>query len=180
MVFNRDEVVKRALAAKTNVPNSCQHWTRTIIGVPSVGDWDGDGAADAEDGWKSEPHAHKHHDRTPPAGVPVAYLGGSHDNGHRAISLGNGMIRSTDAGGTGKIATVSLDWPEKYWGLRYAGWSDTMDGVIVPMPPPPPKTSAGKKVEHAIDDLHAAKGRGIRGKLIHRALHVLNKIKKIR
>lgn len=138
----RAEVVERALASKINVPDTCQLWTREIFGAPSVGDFDGDGAADAEDGWKSEPPKFKHAgDRNPPAGVPVSYGGGSRDNGHRAISLGNGMIRSTDAGGHGKVATVPLDWPEKAWGLTYLGWSDTCDGWLVPNPvsPRPPR-----------------------------------------
>lgn len=139
MVFNREEVVRRALASHTNTPDTCQLWTRTIIGVASAGDFDGDGAADAEDGWKLEPARAKHPgDRTPPAGVPVSYLGGSKDNGHRAVSLGGGMIRSTDAGGRGIVATVPLDFPETHWGLTYAGWSSTCDGVEIPLPPKPP------------------------------------------
>lgn len=134
--YDRAEVVARALASKTNVPDTCQLWTRTVCGAPSAGDYDGDGAADAEDGWKSEPAKYKHAgDRNPPAGVPVSYGGGSRDNGHRAVSLGNGMIRSTDAGGSGKVATVPLDWPERAWGLTYLGWSDTCDGWLIPEPP---------------------------------------------
>lgn len=136
--YDRAQAVARALASKTNVPNTCQLWTRTMFGVPSVGDFDGDGAADAEDGWKSEPAKYRHPgDRDVPAGVPVSYGGGSADNGHRAVSLGGGMIRSTDAGGWGKIATVPLDWPEKAWGLTYLGWSDTCDGYLIPEPPEP-------------------------------------------
>jgi hypothetical protein len=139
MVYNRQQAVERAVTSHRNTPNTCQFWTRTIFGVPSVGDFDHDGAADAEDGWKSEPARYKHPgDRRPPAGVPVSYLGGSADNGHRAISLGNGMIRSTDAGGRGIVATVPLDWPEKNWGLRYVGWSESCDGVLIPLPPKPP------------------------------------------
>lgn len=136
--YDRDDAVIRALAAKNNVPNTCQLWTRLVFGVPSVGDFDGDGASDAEDGWKSEPEKYKHPgDRHPPAGVPVSYGGGSRDNGHRAVSLGQGMIRSTDADGLGHIATVPLDWPEKTWGLKYLGWSDTCDGYLIPTPAPP-------------------------------------------
>jgi hypothetical protein len=135
--FDREQIVARAKASTTNVANTCQLWTRGICGAPSVGDYDGDGASDAEDGWKSEPAEYRHTDRNPPAGVPVSYGGGSHDNGHRAISLGGGMIRSTDAAGTGHVATVSLDWPERVWGLTYLGWSDTCDGYLIPKPTPP-------------------------------------------
>lgn len=136
--YDRAEIVARAKASTTNVPNTCQLWTRTICGAPSAGDFDGDGAADAEDGWKSEPAKYRHPgDRNPPAGVPVSYGGGSRDNGHRAITLGNGMIRSTDAAGWGRVGTVPLDWPEKTWGLTYLGWSDTCDGWLIPEPPAP-------------------------------------------
>jgi hypothetical protein len=120
----------------------CQSWTRTIFGAPSVGDVDHDRDADAVDGWKSEPTSKRHTDRHPPRGVPVAWGGGSHGNGHRAVSLGNGKIRSTDAGGRGRVATVDLDWPEKAWGLTYLGWSETISGLEIPVPekPKPPKT----------------------------------------
>jgi hypothetical protein len=136
--YNRTEAAARARATKTNVPDSCQLTTREWVGAPSAGDFDGDGSADAEDGWKREPAAYKHFDRKPPEGTVVTYLGGSSDNGHRALSLGpvgtNGvyMIRSTDAGGRGITATVPLDWPEREWGLSYAGWSDTCDGYLIP------------------------------------------------
>lgn len=136
--YDRAQAVERAKASKTNVPNTCQLWTRTMFGAPSSGDYDGDGASDAEDGWKSEPAKYRHPgDRDVPPGVPVSYGGGSNDNGHRAISLGGGMIRSTDAGGWGKVSTVPLDWPERAWGLTYLGWSETCDGWLIPLPPPP-------------------------------------------
>jgi len=160
MVYNRAEVVKRANASTTNTPEACQKWTRTEIGAPSAGDYDHDGDADAMDGWESEPKKYKHTDRNPPAGVPVAYSGGTHGYGHRAISLGNGKIRSTDAGGSGHVATVDLDWPEKNWGLKYVGWSETMDGVLIPEAPKPsakPKSKASSLVSQARDLLQHAK-----------------------
>lgn len=142
MVNDRDEAVRQALAQRTNTPDTCQMVTRTWCGVPSAGDYDGDGSADAEDGWKSEPVKYRHTDRNPPAGVPVSYLGGSRDNGHRALSLGNGLIRSTDAGGRGVVATVDILWPVRAWGLQYAGWSETCDGVLIPAAPEPERAPA--------------------------------------
>lgn len=136
-LFNRDEAADRALASKTNVPDGCYAWTRTQFGSPAIGDFDGDGAADAEDGWKAAKRRHAG-DRNPPRGVPVFYLGGSRDNGHAAVSLGGGMIRSTDAGGRGKVATVPLDWPERVWGPKYAGWAEDLGGQVIPLPPAPP------------------------------------------
>jgi len=135
MAYTRSEVVSRALAARTNVPGTCYMWTRTMAGSPSVGDVDRDGDADAVDGWKAAKHRHPGH-RTPPAGVPVFWSGGRNGYGHAAISLGDGKIRSTDAGGSGKIATVDLRWVEREWGLTYLGWSDDLNGVVIPADEP--------------------------------------------
>jgi hypothetical protein len=186
-VYTREEAAARSLQQNVNVPDTCQLVTRTWLGAPSAGDFDGDGAADAEDGWKKEPQAARHYDRRPPLGSPVTYLGGSHDNGHRALSLGpdkSGVyhIRSTDGGGRGRVATVPLDWPEKTWGLNYVGWSDTCDGF--PIKPSPPKRPAtrGKRVEAALVRLRAARAKSEKGssraKLLDRAIAALVKIQK--
>ncbi|HMT68904.1 MAG TPA: hypothetical protein PKD16_02015 [Saprospiraceae bacterium] len=187
MVNNRAEAVEAALRTTRNVPNTCQLVTRGWFNAPSVGDFDGDGAADAEDGWKSEPVSARHSDRNPPAGVPVSYLGGSRDNGHRAISLGGGRIRSTDAGGSGVTATVDLAWPERAWGLKYVGWSETIDGIqIPPVPPVPPvgPKTRGENVDEALKRLaraeKLAKDGTTRDTLIKRALAQLAKIKPTR
>lgn len=184
MVFDRETAARRAEAAVTNTPGMCQAWTDAMFGAPAVGDFDGNGHATAIDGWASE-HGHQHPgDRNPPRGTPVAYSGGSAGSGHRAVSLGNGKIRSTDAAGEGHVATVDLNWPEVHWGLHYLGWSDTVSGIPIPKPtpPPPPRpTSRGKRVEGAITDLENAKGKGSgRQKKIQRALDILKRIKKIR
>lgn len=142
-----------AKATLTNQIGFCQAVTRGWLDAPSAGDFDGDGAADAEDGWKKEPLSARRSDRKPPKGYPVTYLGGSHDNGHRALSAGpiDGVwhIRSTDAGGPGRVATVPLSWPETHWGLTYAGWSTTMDGVPIPPDAKPKPLSKGWRVDQA-------------------------------
>lgn len=156
MVRNREEAVQAALATTRNTPRMCQAVTRGWFLAPSVGDFDGDGAADAEDGWKQEPAWAKHADRKPPRGTPVAWGGGSSDNGHRALSLGpigpqgQYMIRSTDGGGSGVTATVPLDFPERQWGMPYLGWSETISGIKIPLPPAPepPKPPAPPKVNN--------------------------------
>lgn len=181
MVLNREEAVQAALRTTRNVPNTCQLVTRGWFDAPSVGDFDGDGAADAEDGWKSEPESARHGDRTPPAGVPVSYVGGSRDNGHRAISLGNGKIRSTDAGGSGVTATVDLGWPERAWGLKYVGWSETIDGIKIPLPPPTGPLTRGENIDAALRRLKKAekiaKEGTDRDTRLDRAIAVLNRIK---
>lgn len=155
MVYNREEAAKRAEASDTNTPGYCQLWTRTMFGAGSAGDRDGDGDADAVDGWKSEPTSARHPgDRTPPRGVPVAWGGGRNGYGHRAISLGGGKIRSTDAGGAGRVATVDLGWVERNWGMTYLGWSETISGIEIPLPPKPPATSRVLHVMHTSLQVH--------------------------
>lgn len=133
MVATRQQAVANALASATNVPRYCAQWTRERFLVGALGDYDGDGAADAEDMWKAA-KIRNADDRNPPAGVPVYWGGGSQDNGHIAVSLGGGMIRSTDAAGAGRVGTVALDFPEKAWGMPYLGWSEDLYGNEIPDP----------------------------------------------
>lgn len=166
-----EAAAKVAEKTYSNIVGMCQKVTRLYYLAPSAGDVDGDGDADAVDGWKSEPASGRHTDRKPPRGYPVAWSGGKSGHGHRAISLGevNGKfkIRTTDAP-TGKVSTQDLDWPERQWGLKYLGWSETIDGVPIPKPAvakpasKPTKTpvkvrSRGKLVDTAIHDLMATK-----------------------
>lgn len=186
--YDREEAADRAAESKTNVPGTCQLWTRTRFGAPSAGDLDRDGDADAVDGWKSEPTEARHADRKPPRGVPVAWSGGRNGFGHRAISLGGGLIRSTDAGGSGRVATVELGWVERTWGLTYLGWSETITGLEIPRPPRPkpepeippavdlgPPTR-GKRVDQAIRRLRHVEATGQRQTLVDRALSALLKV----
>ena len=130
MTASRQQAVANALASTTNTPRYCARWTRERFGVAALGDYDGDGAADAEDMWKAA--RVRHEDDNPPAGVPVYWGGGSQDNGHAAVSLGGGMIRSTDAGGPGRVASVPLDFPTRQWGMPYLGWSEDLYGHVIP------------------------------------------------
>lgn len=137
MTRTASDAVKAALSDKTNTPGTCQLVTRTWLGAPSVGDRDGDGDADAVDGWQSEPASARHTDRRPPAGAPIAWAGGRNGYGHRALSLGPNssgvyMIRTTDGDGEGRVATRPLAWVEQTWGLTYLGWSETISGQPIP------------------------------------------------
>ncbi len=187
MVRSRESAVKVALSEHTNDPGMCQMVTREWFDAPSVGDFDNDGSADAEDGWKHEPASTRHPlDRRPPRGTPVSWGGGSSDSGHRAISLGEidgvFMIRSTDAAGRGRIGTVPLSWVEKQWGLPYLGWSETISGlripIPVPSPPPPPTSHKANQVSKARALLMQAhqnaldKGNSTRASLIKKMLDV--------
>lgn len=136
MVYSRETAARRAEKALTNEPGMCQRWTRTIFNAPSVGDRDGDHDADAVDGWLSENIKHPG-DRRPPRGVPVAFSGGSRGHGHRAVSLGQGKIRSTDMKGSsyskGHVGTTTISDIEKAMGVKYLGWSEDISGIPIPV-----------------------------------------------
>jgi hypothetical protein len=142
MVRSAEEAAKLAENTFNNKPGTCQLWTRTMLDAPSAGDRDGDGDADAVDGWKSEPTSAKHKDRNPPRGMPVAFSGGSRGFGHRAISLGDGKIRSTDMVGDryvpGKVGTTTIAALERAMGITYLGWSETITGLTIPVDKPKP------------------------------------------
>jgi len=187
MVNSRAQAVRLAKGSTRNTPGTCQLWTRTMFNSPSVGDVDRDGDSDAVDGWKSEPFSARHTDLKPPAGTPVAWGGGRKGFGHRAISLGpvgpKGvyMIRSTDAGGSGVVATVRLSYPVTAWGLTYLGWSETIGGVTIPGGPKESATR-GSQVDEAIKQLRGEmagknfKPWSLRGLRIRRAHWQLQKI----
>ena len=124
MVKNAEATAATAEARSSNKPGYCLQWSRECAAIGSL-------YPDAATAWRMAHHRHKG-DRHPPRGAMVYWLGGSHGYGHIAPSLGDGRIRSTDAGGAGKVATVDLGWVESHWGLPYAGWADNVNDVIIP------------------------------------------------
>lgn len=138
MVRNREEAAQAAERSSTNDVGMCQLWTRSWFDAPSAGDQDHDGDADAVDGWLSEPQWARHAgDRNPARGVPVSF---KDRHGHRAMSLGNGKIRSTDMDpikgyAPGHVGTVTIDQIERSLNVTYVGWSETIDGILIPLPP---------------------------------------------
>lgn len=153
MVRNREEAALAAERSQTNVVGTCQLWTRTQFNAPSAGDRDRDGDADAVDGWLSEPAEAKHYgDRNGPRGTPVAFKGGSRGFGHRAVNLGNGKVRSTDMSDDGlryqpgNVGTTTAANIERAMGVKLLGWSSTITGIPIPLPPNvvPPKAPARK------------------------------------
>lgn len=184
MVRSREQAVVVALQRKSNVPGTCQLVTRGYYLAPSAGDQNGDGDADAVDGWVSEPVAARHPgDRNPPVGVPVAWSGGSRGFGHRAITVpfqGGVGIHSTDVPKAGATSTVPLSWFEKNWpSLHYLGWSETITGEFIPFtagPAVPPRftkvSRARKLIEKALIRAEA-KGQTQRARALRRALRAL-------
>lgn len=78
--------------------------------------------------------ANTHWQIPPPKNVPVYWSG--HDAGHVAISDGPDehgaiWIWTTDLPKHGKFTRVRLTDIAKDWGLRYLGWSETINGKRV-------------------------------------------------
>jgi hypothetical protein len=135
MTLSRQQAVRNALESATNKVGMCAQWTRQQFGVPALGDFDGDGDADAVDMWKA--CVIKHHadvEPVPPAGVPVFWSGGSKGHGHAAVSLGGGMVRSTDAWTAGRVGTVPIVEVSRRWGMPYLGWTEDLYGHEIPDP----------------------------------------------
>ncbi len=167
-IRNREEAARAAEATQTNAPGMCQQVVRGWFNAPSVGDVDGDGSSDAEDGFKSEPASAVHTDRNPPRGTPLSFLGGRNDHGHRAISIGqyaNGeaRVRSTDFNGitkrseAGVVGNGTIAELERAMGVTYRGWSETISGQKIPLPPAPepePKLTEMQRIRRRLQNLH--------------------------
>lgn len=78
--------------------------------------------------WHNAKHKHTSK-RNIPIGAPIYYRGGKH--GHVVLYVGDGMVRSTDAGGRGRMATVPIEWFQKAWGYVYEGWSEDLGGKMI-------------------------------------------------
>lgn len=155
---------KRALAkVGDRYPQGwCLRWVAGILGVPGVGDWDGDRSADAEDFWKA---AVKKGDVVKtnkpgkiPAGVMILWTGGSHDHGHAAYSLGDGEMVSTDAPHSGRIGRVKVSWVREHWGLTLVGYIKRDANGYIYVKPTGPKPLKEYKVvsENGLNGRRAA------------------------
>ncbi len=106
--------IARALGTTTNKVGYCgqtvQGWLggHGLHGPTAIAAWDGAPAS-------------MKHTGTPPAGVAVYFRGGK--SGHVALSLGNGMIRSTDWPSAGQTGTTSIQTLQLAWGKKYVGWA---------------------------------------------------------
>jgi hypothetical protein len=102
------------------VRGHCLEWSHEQAGIPSK-------YLDATTAWQ---HATGRHltDPNPPRGAAVHWTGGSCGYGHIAISLDHGKVRSPDAGGPGRVATVPLHRISADWSLHDAGWANSING----------------------------------------------------
>jgi hypothetical protein len=118
------QTARAAERVTRNPPGYCLQWVHQRAGIPAK-------YLSASEAWQHAGHKHRG-DRTPPVGAAVYWTGGSHGYGHIAISVGHGKVRSTDAGGEGRVATVPVGWAHRAWGLHYAGWSSSLNGYTIP------------------------------------------------
>jgi hypothetical protein len=116
--------VASAIRSTVNVPGHCLQWSREQARIPSK-------YADAATAWEHA-RGRRAGDANPPRGAVVYWTGGSHGYGHIAISLGHHRVRSSDAGGEGEVATVSIEHLSDEWHLRYAGWANSINGYTIP------------------------------------------------
>ena len=123
MVVRAEQAARNAEADRFNRPGYCLQQTRGWCDIGPM--W-----PDAATAWNM--NLHKQRDKKAPRGAPVFWLGGTQGYGHIGLSLGNGMVRSTDAAGSGIVATRHIDWFEDNWRMPYAGWSPSLNGVTIP------------------------------------------------
>ncbi|GAA1797304.1 hypothetical protein GCM10009795_048410 [Nocardioides hankookensis] len=117
------ETVAAAEASTYNVPGQCLGWAREQADIPSR-------YSTAATAWDHATGRHPH-DLTPPKGAAVYWTGGSAGAGHVAISVGHGRVRSSDAGGSGVVATISVRKLTRDWHLTYVGWADSINGYRI-------------------------------------------------
>ena len=137
MVYTAAVCARNAENDRFNDPGMCQQQVRIWCGV-------GARYPDAATAWRNTNDRHPGN-RNPPRGAPVFWTGGSAGHGHVAMSLGNGKVRSTDAGGRGVVATVDLGFFERVWHLKYGGWAWDINEVTIPHPAATVKQAAPTK-----------------------------------
>lgn len=125
----------------------------------NVGSYYGSAAA----AWRSA--VHKHYG-TPPPGVPVFWTGGSHGYGHVAVSLGGGLVRTTDWPRAHVVSTARISDIHRAWGHTYAGWTEDVNRVRIYQPGGGRPTVDASKTAYAVH--HSSKYS--QGKLLKHAV----------
>jgi hypothetical protein len=106
----------------------CQQFSRTAFGV---GAYYGSAAL----AWRMAKYKHPTSNTYGiPAGVPVFWTGGSRGYGHVAVSLGNGLCRSTDWTHRYQVSTARIADIHRSSGHQFAGWTEDINRVRVYVP----------------------------------------------
>ena len=126
MVFTAEQTARNAEKDFANQPGMCLQVCRTWAGINAK-------YPDASTAWRNANNRHPGDRTSIPRGAAVYWTGGSKGYGHIAISLGKGLVRSTDANGQGRVASRPLAWFDASWpSLKYAGWADNINEVTIP------------------------------------------------
>lgn len=110
-------------AKKTNGVGMCLWEVQNAFGSPHM-------YPNAIGQWRAAKRRHPG-DRTPKIGAPGYFDSAQAVHGHIAIYKGDGMWVSSDAGGRGRMGTVSAAWFKRYWGMDYLGWSEDIGGELI-------------------------------------------------
>ena len=108
----------------------CLQFSRMAFGAPG-------GTYNAITSWnnaKSNGQVYPCQPHQAPAGYPVFWSGGSAGHGHVAVSLGNGVCRSTDWPSSTRVGNASINSISSAWGLTFLGFSTQINGVDIPAP----------------------------------------------
>jgi len=119
------QAIAAARRAKTFDVGMCLVFVRTAYGVgPHFGS--------AAEAWRGAKLKHPvGSGMQVPRGAPVFWTGGSRGFGHIAIGTGNGRCWSSDAGGAGRTAKVSIDELTDRFNITFQGWAEDINGVHV-------------------------------------------------
>lgn len=110
------QALQNAMGTHTWAVGMCDNFVANMYGYSASG------YNTALDHWNSIPGASQHPgDQNAPAGA-LMFWGGNQD-GHVAISDGQGGIFSTDISGQGTVSHVPSSDISSKWGLQYLGWS---------------------------------------------------------
>lgn len=121
--YTAAQAVRRANSYAYYKVGMCLNFCWVCVDYPNSA-----GLYDANAAWNRA--TMKRYTGNPPAGAMVYWAVGSH--GHIAVSLGGGMVRSTDWPSKGRVGNVSISRLSSAWGARYRGWSADYAGKGIP------------------------------------------------
>lgn len=124
MTRTPNEAVDWALATTKGYPGMCLQFVRTAYGIPAK-------YGSARTAWQNATSQVETSDAAAcPRGYPIWLDHPKSVHGHVAISLGGGLIRTTNSA-TGLIHTHNIaTWHG--WGYRVLGWAAELNGVAIP------------------------------------------------
>src|SRR5262245_16736555 len=125
VVQTANDAVDNANSYSTCEIGMCLKYVRTWLEIPSL-------ASDAIGAWNAAKNKHPN-DRKPPRGAPLFWKSGSGGSGHGHIALCKGdTMRTTDKPSNGRVDNDDGTWPRVKWGQTYLGWSEDLNGIMIP------------------------------------------------